>query len=258
MESVDVLADYFGGPLILFLLVLTRLGVMLLAMPAIGSGVPMRVRAFLAIALALLLMPLITPHASPPIDSLLELTIAAAREAGIGMLIGLVIRLLVTGLQLAGEVASNSGGMQLGDSQDPEMRATVPTLARLIGLMVTAVMLTAGGHRMMIEALMDSFVAMPPGDVRFDVGMLELVVYELSSGMSAGIRASAPIVAAMLLTNLITGLISRTLPQLNVLAIGLNINALALMFVSTAAIASAGWIFRDELELAFERLQQLW
>lgn len=258
MESVDVLADYFGGPLILFLLVLTRLGVMMIAMPAIGSGVPMRVRAVLAIALALLLMPLIAPLASPPIENLLELTIATAREAGIGMLIGLVIRLLVTGLQLAGEVASNTGGMQLGDLQDPEMRATVPTLARLIGLLVTAVMITAGGHRMMIEALMDSFVAMPPGEVRFEVGMLELVVYELSSGMSSGIRASAPIVAALLLTNLITGLISRTLPQLNVLAIGLSINALALMVVSVSAISAAGWIFRDELWLVFERLQQLW
>lgn len=253
-----MLADFFGAPLILFLLVLTRLGVMMIAMPAIGSGVPMRVRAIFAIALALLLMPLIAPQASPPIDSLLELTIAAAREAGIGMLIGLVIRLLITGLQLAGEIASNSGGMQLGDSQDPEVRATVPTLARLIGLLVTAVMITAGGHRMMIEALMDSFVAMPPGDVRFEVGMLELVVYELNSGMSAGIRASAPIVAALMLTNLITGLISRTLPQLNVLAIGLSINALALLVVSTSAISAAGWIFREELWWVFERLQQLW
>lgn len=258
MESIDVLANFFGGPLILFLLVLTRLGVMMLAMPAVGSGVPMRVRAILAIALALILMPLIEPRYSLPIDSLLELTVCAFREAGIGMLIGLVIRLLVTGMQLAGEVATNSGGMQLGESQDPEIRSSVPTLARLIGLLVTAVMITAGGHRMMIEALMDSFVAMPPGDVRFEIGMLELVVYELSSGMATGIRASAPIVAALLLTNLITGLISRTLPQLNVLVIGLSINALAFLVVSATAISTAGWIFRDELMLVFERLQGVW
>lgn len=258
MESIDALANFFGGPLILFLLVLTRLGVMMLAMPAVGSGVPMRVRAILAIALAMILMPLIEPRYSLPVDSLLKLTVCAIREAGIGMLIGLVIRLLVTGMQLAGEVATNSGGMQLGESQDPEIRASVPTLARLVGLLMTAVMITAGGHRMMIEALMDSFVAMPPGDVRFEIGMLELVVYELSSGMAAGVRASAPIVATLLLTNLITGLISRTLPQLNVLVIGLSINALVFLIVSATAISAAGWIFQDELMHVFERLHGVW
>ena len=39
-------------------------------------------------------------------------------------------------------------------------------------------------------------------------------------------RVAAPVIAALLLSNLVTGLISRTLPQINVLAIGLSINAL--------------------------------
>ncbi len=75
--------------------------------------------------------------------------------------------------------------------------------------------------------------------------------------MAAGVRVAAPVVAALLLSNLITGLVSRTLPQINVLAIGLSINALALLVVTTLTIGSVGLIFETELNLTLERLTVL-
>jgi len=258
MNALPQLADLLSQPLLLFVLVLTRLGMMLMAMPAIGGGVPMRVRATLAISISLLLIPLVPSDAVPQISSLVELVIAAIREAGIGLLIGLIVRLLVTGMQMAGELASSGGGMQLGDSLDPELRASVSTLSRLVGLLVTAVMIAFGGHRMMMEALLDSFRAMPPGNVRFEVGMLELILFELSAGITAGIRAGSPIVAALLLSNLVTGLISRTLPQLNLLAIGLPLNAIVLLAVAAFTLGGSAWIFQDAFVLAMENLRGQW
>ena len=76
--------------------------------------------------------------------------------------------------------------------------------------------------------------------------------------MNAGVRVAAPVVAALLLSNLVTGLISRTLPQINVLAIGLSINALAMLVVLALTIGSAGLIFRHELAMAVHRLNGLW
>jgi flagellar biosynthetic protein FliR len=76
--------------------------------------------------------------------------------------------------------------------------------------------------------------------------------------MSAGLRVAAPVIAALLLSNLVTGLISRTLPQINVLAIGLSINALAMLIVFSITVGSVGLIFHDELALAAERLTALW
>ena len=48
------------------------------------------------------------------------------------------------------------------------------------------------------------------------------------------------------------------MPQINVLAIGLSINALALMVVTALTIGSAGLIFQDELAIAVARLSGLW
>ncbi len=249
--------------LVLFVLVLTRMSTLLMAMPAVGVGVPKRIRALLAISLTALLLPIISHNsgeadALPDVQNLIQLGIAIAREALVGMLIGTVVQLLITGLQTAGELISSTGGMQLGDALDPTTRANMPTLARLIGLLVTTVFIVMGGHRFMLEALLDSFEGMAPGSVTLHDGMLELVVHELTVGLSAGIRLGAPVITALLLTNLITGFISRTLPGLNVLAIGLNINAMAMLAVTAMSIGGASWIFSRELTDALDRVVTLW
>lgn len=259
MES---LAQWLVDHLVLGVLVMTRLSTLLMAMPAVGVGVPKRVRAFLALLLTILLLPPVASGTDvdslPRIENLVDLTIAIAQEGLIGLLIGATIQLIITGLQLGGEAITSTGGMQLGDAVDPTTSSSMPSVARLVGLLVTAVMLAVGGHRILLGVLLDSFDAMPAGRVSFHESMMTLVVDQLSAGMAAGVRVAAPIIAALLLSNLVTGLISRTLPQINVLAIGLSINALAMLVVLAITVGSAGLIFQDELAKAAERLSGLW
>ena len=111
---------------------------------------------------------------------------------------------------------------------------------------------------MLMSSLIESFQAMPPGRVELHDSMLSLVIDQMGSSFGAGIRVAAPVVAALLLCNLITGLISRTLPQINVLAIGLSINAVALLAVAALSIGSAGYVFQDEFAGTIQRISQLW
>jgi len=248
--------------LVISILVLTRLSTLLMAMPAVGAGVPKRVRALLAIMLTVILVPTVvrlTDTADlPRLDNLVELGIAIAREAIVGMLIGATVQLIVTGLQLAGETISGTGGMQLGDSIDASTQGSMPTMAKLVGMLVTAILLISGGHRVVLRLLLESFQALPAGDVVLESSMLDLILAQLSAGMAAGVRVAAPVVGALLLSNLITGLVSRTLPQLNVLAIGLSLNALALLIVTALTIGSIGYVFQSELESTVVRVRELW
>lgn len=256
------LASWMVDHLVLGILVLTRLSTLLMAMPSIGVGVPRRVRALLALLLTLLVLPPVAgvtgTDSLPRIDNLVDLTIAIGREALIGMLIGATIQLIITGMQLGGEAITNTGGMQLGEAIDPTTASSLPSVARMVGLLVTVIMLSIGGHRILLGVLIESFGALPAGQVRFHDSMMTLVVDQLTAGMEAGVRLAAPVLAALLLSNLVTGLISRTLPQINVLAIGLSINALAMLMVLALTIGSAGLIFRHELTIAVARLNGLW
>lgn len=255
-------SELLAGHLALFVLVLTRISTLIIALPALGSGVPQRIRALLALTVSFLIVPVLTQQLPadelPGFNHMLELAIAIAREALIGLLIGTIVQYLITGIQMAGELIASTGSMQLGDAVDPTTQARTPTLAQLIGLLVSSLFVIAGGHRLVMEALLDSFVAMRPGQVEFHTEMLTFIIEELSHGFAAGIRLAAPVVAALLLVNLLTGIISRTLPGLNLLAIGLNLNAMTVLVFSAMAIGSAGYLFSGQLARTFDRLAGMW
>jgi len=258
---IDEVTDYVTKHLLLVMLVMTRLSTLLMTLPAIGTGVPKRIRALLAAILTFLIAPTviaIDPTYAPHAVSNIDLAIMLAQEGMIGLLIGSVVQILVTGVQTAGELMTGTGGMQLGDAIDPTTEATMPTLAQLIGLLVVAVMIAGGGHRMLMGSLIDSFEALPPGRVVMHDSMMSLVTTQMGASLGAGIRVAAPVVVAMLLCNIITGLISRTLPQINVLAIGLSINAVALLAVAALSIGSAGYVFQDEFSETLSRLTEMW
>ncbi len=259
---MEMLTNWLMEHLVLGVLVMTRMSTLLMSMPSVGVGVPKRVRAFLAITLTALVLPPVasaTPVQDlPHIDNLLELAIAIAREGLIGLLIGATVQLIITGLQMGGEMITSTGGMQLGDAVDPTTSSSMPSVARLVGLLVTAVMLLVGGHRILLSVLLESFYAVPAGNVVFHDSMMDLVVGQLSAGMASGVRIAAPVIAALLLSNLVTGLISRTLPQINVLAIGLSINALAMLVILSLTIGSVGLVFQSELATVAAKLSRLW
>lgn len=252
------LSQFAQQQIMLFVLVLTRLTLMLIATPALAGGVPRQVKVFLVVAITVLLLPIVGAGDLSQLAAIrtpVDMAIALAREALVGLMIGLVIQLLVIGLQTAGELISGTGGMQLGDTFDPGAGTSMPVIARLIGMLATAVMIAVGGHREMFDALLGSFESMPPGRGWTGGGTVELLTHELSLGLAAGVRAGAPVVLALLLANLITGLLSRTLPQLNVLAIGLSVNALALIAVLAISIGSIATVFEDEFSDAVRMLR---
>lgn len=256
------LVDWLAEHIVVALLVLTRLSTMMAAVPAIGEGVPRRVKVMLAVTITALLLPTIASRPAmqhlPDVDHVVDLGIAVLREAMIGMLIGATVQIVITGIQLAGEAITSTSGMQLGESMDETTQTSMPVLARMVGMLVTAVMLLSGGHRVMLSLLVESFDRMPPGSVVFYESMMLAITDCMSGALASGVRVSAPIVAALLLSNLVTGLISRTMPQINVLAVGLSVNALAFLVVTSLTIGSAAWIFQDDLAANVERLSTVW
>jgi flagellar biosynthetic protein FliR len=208
-------------------------------------------------ALAALIVPVAAGADVSGLRSPIELAFALVREALIGLLIGLVIQLLIAGMQTVGELANTAGGLQLGDAYDSTTRSSVPVMSRMISMLAVALLLSTGGHRDLLDALLGSFATLPPGKMDLAAGMLGVVTNELAGGLTAGVRASAPIMAALLLANLITGLISRTLPQLNLMAIGLNINAVTLLGISVLGVTAIASVFEQELVDTMTRLR-LW
>jgi flagellar biosynthetic protein FliR len=241
----------------LFTLVLARVAALTMTAPIFGTNdVPWRVRALLAVALAMLLAPLQwnTNVAVP--DNLPQYAVYLGGEALIGICLGLGVLIFVHGMTLAGELVSHVSGMTLAESFDPDLGENVPLFSRLLFLLSIAVFFCLGGHRVVMAGLLDTFQTMPAGHVGAGgfVSIGDAFVTLVSQCFSLGIRAVAPVITASLLATIILGLVSRTIPQFNILSMGLGLNVLLMFAAMGLSLGVAVWAFQDQIEPAMEVL----
>jgi len=240
---------------LLFTLVLTRVSGLVMTAPIYGTKeVPLQVRALLAFALALLITPTQwgVPLALP--GSMLNYLVFVGSELVIGLSLGLGIVILFSGIQLAGQMIGRIGGLLLADVFDPSTETSIPIFSRLLFIVAMAVFVCIGGHRMVMAGLLDTFQTIPPGSGAVPTSIGETFVVLLSQSFVLAIRAAAPAVTALLLSTLVMGLISRTLPQLNILAVGFGMNAMLTFGTLALSLGAAVWVFQDQLEPAMEIL----
>jgi len=229
-----------------FVLVLARTSTLMMTAPIFGSqAVPRRVRALLSVTMSMLVTPVFFGVSVPPIGNLVELGRVLASEALVGLLLGLGTNILFSGVQVAGQIVSQLSGLSLADVFSPGFDEDVSVFSQLYYFLTLAVFVAVGGHRIVTEALLDTFAASPPGHATLGAGYVDVLVSILTQSFVLGIRAAGPLLVALLLSNLVLGLISRTLPQINVIAIGFNVNGLLALGMLTLSIGAAAWTFQD-------------
>lgn len=258
-SMMDWIATWYTNQLVLGFLVLARLGSMLAAMPALSSTLPRHLKLLIPAAMTVLVLPSISEvYSSTQFNGFADFFIALILEGCVGFLIGIVIQLLFVGIQVGGELISQASGLQLGESASLGNSVSGSIVSALVGVFVTAMLFASGGHRLIVKVVLESFREIPLGEIGMQRKWIDLLIEDLSQVVIAGFQFAAPVIAILLLTNLLTGLVSRTLPQINLLAVGLSLNALALVAGLSVTIGSAGWLFQSELVRAIEGLSKVW
>jgi flagellar biosynthetic protein FliR len=229
----------------IFTLVLARTSTLVMTAPIFSApGLPRRVRALIAVAISLLVTPVFLGTSLPPIGQLVDFGRLLANEALTGLLIGLSINILFSGVQVAGQIVSQMSGLSIADVFNPAFEEDVSVFSNLFYFLTMAVFVSVGGHRIVTEALLDTFAASPPGHCMLGDDFVEVLTNVATQSFALGIRAAAPLLTALLLSNLVLGLISRTLPQINVIAVGFGINAMLALGVLFLSLGAAAWTFQ--------------
>jgi flagellar biosynthetic protein FliR len=254
--SLSWLVENYHQQLVITLLVLARLVGLVVTVPVLGTPlVPVRIRIALAAALCVFVAPLHweTPStaALPP----LGVFSLFLHDFAVGLALGLAVRIVLSGFLLSGFVASHMSGLALSDAFSVGANANVPLLSHLYQLAAISVFVLIGGHRIVLSGLLDSFRWMPPGTVGISDAAASCVAEILTQSFLLGIRTAAPILVALFSTLLLMGLVGRTLPQLNVLSIGLGFNSIITLAVMSVTLGAVTWVFQDHFEAA---LSSVW
>ena len=242
--------------LIPFLLILIRLGSTLLLLPSFNLATgSIRIKVLLAAMGAFLLTPL---HIRGDWSSLAfnNLLFMIESELLLGIACGLAGRIIISGLQMAGQLIGQVSGITLSELNAAD--ATTTTVhGRLLAMIALSSFLILGGHRQVVQAMLDSFHTIAPG-ASLPMDSLLVLLQDVSGlAFSLAVRISAPILLAMLIALLAVGMLNRTLPQLNIMAIGHNLNALLLLVLLMFSVGGIAWIFQDQMTLALEQMQEV-
>lgn len=240
-----------------FTLVLARTSGLVLSAPIFSSlGLPRHVRVFLAVAMALLVTPSMLGTEMPAVDDLARYAHLMVNEVAIGLLLGMGITILFSGALVAGQIVSQMSGMSLADVFNPGFDEHTSVFSQLFHFLVLALFVGVGGHRMMTQALLDTFAWAPPGQALVGSSFLDALVGVLAQSFVFGIRAAAPLMISLFLATVVMGLISRTLPQLNIIVVGFSLNSLLTLAMLMLSVGGVAWTFERPVVDVLQQLQE--
>jgi flagellar biosynthetic protein FliR len=255
LEQLYALEPFARQYLFAGILVFARVTGLVISAPILGmQEAPLRIRGLFAIALALLVLPsqFATPIASP--NTLVDASVTIGEEALIGLALGLGLTVLLGGIQVAGQLIGQMSGMSLAEVFNPTFEDNVPFFSQLLFLIAVAVFLAIGGHRQIVSALLDTFVAIPLATGGMADSIAQTMTTLVAESFTLGVRAAAPVVTAVLLATVVMGLLSRTLPQLNLMVLGFGINALVGVGAAAITLGAMAWVFQDQVDVVLETL----
>lgn len=235
-----------------FLLVLARLSAAIIAIPLLGArGVPPQAKIGLALMLSLIVLPLQQQPLAPVSANLLVFASLLGSEVLVGLAIGIATSLVFHALEMGGTLVGMQMGFGFAGILDPLTSQQTGVMDQFFRVLVTLVFFAVNGHYLVISGLMQTFEIVPPGTADLTVIAGERVIPFFTSLFSVAIRVALPVMGALMLTDLALGLVSRSVPQMNALIVGMPLKIGVGLIVLSASIpmlaAFMGMVFGEAL-----------
>ena len=200
-----------------FMLVVCRCGAAVMLLPGLGEDEPpVLLRAGLAVALAVLLVPGLAPIMPRAPESFLRLAGMVAAELLAGGVLGWLARLLALALPVLGQVISLTTGLSSVLQQDPTLGAQSAVVGRLFNLLAPVLILSSGLYALPLGALARSYTVFPPGGALPADDLAQVAVHAVSASFALALRLAAPFVLVSLIWQVALGLLARLVPQIQV------------------------------------------
>jgi flagellar biosynthesis protein FliR len=240
---IKILSGLEGNELAGFILVLARVTPLFILAPLFSSAlIPVRVRGIIAVAISIGLTPVALHGQHIPSDGvqLGELIVE-------GMLVGLAfaftLSILLAAVESAGSFIDVTSGFSYGSLINPLNGENGAVISRYYGMFGTMIFLVIGGDAWTIRGLGRTFELVPlTAGPRIGslIGGAEQV---FSTVFTSAIEIAAPVLIALLITDVAFGIVSRVVPQLNVFAVGFPTKVAVALLVTAASLPFvANWI----------------
>lgn len=243
-----------------FFLILIRLTVFITISPGFShKSFPTTSKLVLAIALALPVMSTVTGF-----DTALTLTsflLIAVKEILLGLALGYIVLLFFTTFEVAGAFVDFQVGFSMGQLYDATLGVSASFYGKIYYWIAILIFFFSNIHHQVIKSLVKSFEWAPLEQMTFNYIGTEGIVHLFSQMFETAVMLAIPLIIVAILSELTLALISRTVPQINVLILGMPMKILVSMifmfFFLSLLMTNISDVFPDMIKFMNEWLYSL-
>lgn len=205
----------------IFTLIFVRMGSLFVITPIFGRReMPSYMKIGFAFFVAILVFPSMS-EVQLQYANIIEFTGLAIKEMLVGIIMGYVSFLVFASLYVAGQVMDMQIGFGMVNVIDPLMGSQVPLVGNFFYIITALFFLMIDGHHVLFNALFMSYKIIPLAGLVFSGSLMPNIVSVVSITFLIGFQISMPILAALLMTEVGLGILSRTVPQMNIFVVGM-------------------------------------
>lgn len=228
--SVD--ATWIAG----LILALARTSAWVLSAPVLSTrGLPSVGRLAVALSLSVFLAPTVAAGVTVPAEPV-AFGALVVTQVLIGLLLGWVTGLVLAAFEVAGAAIDLTSGLAIASLIDPMTGNQAAVMSRYVNVVFVGLLFSSGGHRPLIAGFVRSFGAVPAGIPDLDGGVASLVARAAGGLVLAAVEIAAPVLGALLLTEVALGLAARFAPHANVFMVGLPLKMLVTLAATGAML----------------------
>jgi len=207
--------------------------------PVFGpTQIPATARVIITLALSAMIVAAL-PISAPEINSVPALTAAALSELTIGASLSFGFLAAYAATQVAGRVLDIQIGFGVASVLNPTVQGFSSLLGTIFGMAAIAVFLAMNGHHVLIQALAMSAQTVPPGTVGSALDW-DAVFRQSGVMFTFGAALAAPVMLALLLTDLAMAVMARSMPLLNVFVLSFSVKIVLGLTALAASIKLSG------------------
>lgn len=239
----------------LWMLAMIRPGAAFIAAPVFGSPqVPVQLRLIVALAVGIPATAVVSfPMPDAGVISVEGFALVLG-EVLAGLAMGFAVQIGFAAALLAGETIGNAMGLGFSAMVDPQSGQSSPAIGQFLSILGTFLFLSIGGHLVLAGLVFQSYLALPPGQAWLGAASIKGLVDFGGIVFAAGVAIALPVAFAIILVQVVMGMLSRSAPAMNLFAVGLPAALLAgLVLLAIAAPVMADAVLgaiRSGLEMA--------
>lgn len=207
-----------------FLLIIVRVTAFFVSIPLFSHrSIPVVHRVGFAVLLSVMVYHTVDVE---PLSVNGEYILLVLKEAVIGLLIGLIAYILLSAIQIAGNLIDIQMGFAIANIIDPQTGAQSPLMGQYLYTLSLLLLLYFNGHHLILDGIFYSYQFVPLDQLTLGTGepaAAEVVIKAFAAAFIIAFQIAAPVAAALFLVDVALGIVARTAPQFNIFVIGFPI-----------------------------------